>query len=71
MKNSFLTVLLAIEGKMKETKYQWLKIFFALPTHHFLHLFDKWVDFGSFADNWCFGMEREKWSNLDPIHINL
>lgn len=34
-------------------------ILFSLHTHTIIHLFEKWEDFGSFVDSWCFRMERE------------
>lgn len=36
----------------------WAEDTLRMPNHNLFHLLDKWLDFGSFTDNWCFGMER-------------
>lgn len=58
LKNSFIALILKIEEKVAEPGFEWLKLFFSLPTHQLVHMFDKWADFGSFKDNWCFETER-------------
>lgn len=58
LKNSFIALILKLEEELSQPERAWLDIVFSLPTHQVLHMFDKWEDFGSFKDNWCFGMER-------------
>lgn len=58
LKDSYIALIIKIEEKLAQPGFEWLELLFCLPSHQLLHLFDKWRDFGSFKDNWCFGTER-------------